>query len=77
MIAVADADRSQARPTAIDVDIFRGPPSHQPSWPVLVTQSGPQANCRASQARANRQSRFNVLADWPTTFAVSSMLNPV
>ena len=77
MIAVADAGRSQARPTAIDVDIFRSHPSHQPSWPVPVTQGGPQANCRASQARANRQSRFSVLADWPTTFAVSSMLNPV
>ena len=40
-------------------------------------QARPLSSRLASQARANRQSRLTVLADSPTTLAVSSMLKPV
>src|SRR5262249_55206414 len=46
------------------------PPSAPPA-------AGSVPSCRASQARAERQSRSTVRTDSPTTLAVSSTLMPV
>ncbi len=43
----------------------------------LDDQGAPSARRSANQARAQRQSRFNVLIDTPRTLAVSSTLSPV
>ena len=42
----------------------------------VFAQGGLSPSRRASQARANRQSRLSVLADAPSTLAVSSMREP-
>src|SRR5262249_22978258 len=60
--------------------VEQGPHALAPLWchgPSSASGREPPASCRASQARARRQSLYTVRSDSPTTRAVSSTVNPV
>src|SRR5262249_19023992 len=60
--------------------VEQGPHLFAPRWghvPSSASGDSPPPICRASQARARRQSRYTVRSDAPTTCAISSTVNPV